>query len=169
MNAFRTAWSAYVLAAAVIVVDQISKAWVLTGLKLQLFEPHPVIPPIFNLTLVHNEGVSFGLLKANADLARWALVIFSFIVAAALAFWVRRVDRPLTRIALGLVIGGAIGNAIDRARLGHVTDFLDFSGLHFPWVFNAADSAISIGVAILLLEGVFTRETANPASDGSAP
>ena len=154
----RTAPGAYLIALAVIVLDQISKAWILSGLKLTLYAPHPVIPGLFNLTLVHNEGVSFGLLKANADLSRWALVVFSLAVAAALAVWVRRVERPLTRLALGLVIGGAVGNAVDRARLGHVTDFLDFSGLHFPSVVNVADSAISIGVAVLLIEGLFTRE-----------
>lgn len=154
----KSAMGAYLIALLVIALDQISKAWILSGLKLELAAPHPVIPGIFNLTLVHNEGVSFGLLKANADLSRWALVVFSLIVAGALVVWLRRVDKPLTRLALGLVIGGAVGNAIDRARLGHVTDFLDFSGLRFPWVFNAADSAISIGVAVLLIEGLLTRD-----------
>ena len=163
MNPIRNRFAAYVVALLVIVVDQISKAWVLGGLKLELYVPRPVIPPIFNLTLVHNEGVSFGLLKANAELSRWALVLFSVVVAAGLAYWSQRVERPLTRLAIGLVMGGAVGNAVDRARLGHVTDFLDFSGLHFPWVFNGADSAISVGVAILLLEGLFTRETAAAA------
>ncbi len=76
MNPFRRPWAAYAVALAVIVIDQISKAWVLTGLKLELYAPRPVIPPIFNLTLVHNEGVSFGLLKANAEMSRWALVLF---------------------------------------------------------------------------------------------
>ena len=160
----RTAAGAYLIALLALVLDQISKAWILSGLKLGLSAPHPVIPGLFNLTLVHNEGVSFGLLKANADLSRWALVVFSLVVAGALAAWVRRVDKPLTRLALGLVIGGAVGNAVDRARLGHVTDFLDFSGLHFPWVFNVADSAISVGVAMLLLEGLFARDPSKPGS-----
>ena len=163
----RSAIGAYLIALAVIVLDQISKAWILSGLKLSLYAPHPVIPGLFNLTLVHNEGVSFGLLKANADISRWALVLFSLIVAAALAVWLRRVDKPLTRLALALVIGGAVGNAVDRARLGHVTDFLDFSGLHFPWVFNVADSAISVGVAVLLIEGLLTRDP--PKAEGIAP
>jgi signal peptidase II len=146
---------ALVVALAVIAVDQLTKAWVLGPLHLALYESRPVIPPVFNLTLVHNEGVSFGLLKANADLARWGLVLFSLAVAGALGWWAQGAQRRLSALAIGLVMGGALGNAIDRARLGHVTDFLDFSGLHFPWVFNGADTAINIGVAILLLEGLF--------------
>src|ERR1700761_7372003 len=102
----------------VIGLDQITKAWALLGLKLELYVARPVIPGLFNLTLVHNDGVSFGLLKANADLSRWMLVAFSVVVAGALAFWSQRVERTLTRLAFGLVMGGAAGNAIDRARLG---------------------------------------------------
>lgn len=153
----RTALGAYLIALAVVIPDQLSKFWVLNGLKLHLYEPHPVLPPVFNLTLVHNDGVSFGLLRAaGADLARWGLVAFSLLVVVALGVWVRRVEKPLTRLALALVIGGALGNAIDRARLGHVTDFLDFSGAYFPWVFNVADSAITVGVIVLLAEALLT-------------
>ena len=157
---------ALILALVVIVLDQITKAWVLGPLALRLGEPRPVIAGLFNLTLVHNEGVSFGLLKANADLARWALVLFSLVVAVALAVWAQRSTRRLSALALGLVIGGAVGNAVDRARLGHVTDFLDFSALHFPWVFNVADSAISVGVVILLIESFITPA---PAAGADAP
>jgi signal peptidase II len=67
---------------------------------------------------------------------------------------VRRAEQALTGLALGLIIGGAIGNLIDRARLGAVVDFLDFSGLHFPWVFNVADSGVSVGVALVLLDSL---------------
>ena len=80
---------------------------------------------------------------------------FALVVVAALAVWARRVDRPLLAAALGLVIGGAIGNnLIDRVRFGAVADFLDFTGLHFPWVFNVADSAITVGVVLLLLDSL---------------
>ncbi|CAN5141664.1 signal peptidase II [soil metagenome] len=158
---------ALILALVVIVLDQITKAWVLGPLALRLGESHPVIPGLFNFTLVHNEGVSFHLLVASTDLARWALVVFSLIVAVGLAVWAQRSQRRLTACALGLVIGGAVGNAVDRARLGHVTDFIDFSGLHFPWVFNVADSAISVGVAILLIESFLTP--AAPSSSPDAP
>jgi signal peptidase II len=96
--------------------------------------------------------VSFGLLRADADLTRWALAAFSIIVAVVLAVWVRGATRRLAAVALGLVIGGAVGNVVDRIRFGAVADFLDFSRLWFPWIFNVADAAISCGVALLLLD-----------------
>ena len=73
-------------------------------------------------------------------------------VAVALAVWVRKADRPLLASAIGLIIGGAVGNLIDRIRYGYVVDFIDASGLYFPWVFNVADAAINVGVALLLLD-----------------
>jgi signal peptidase II len=105
--------------------------------------------------MVWNRGVSFGLLTAEVDLARWGLAAFSLIVAIALIVWARRIERPLPALALGFVIGGALGNMIDRVRFGAVVDFLDFSGLWFPWVFNVADSAITVGVALLLIDSFF--------------
>ena len=118
--------------------------------------------------MVHNAGVSFGLLRADAALGRWALALFSFAVAAGLAWWARKAARPLGATALGLVMGGAVGNAVDRVRVGVVTDFLDFSGLHFPWVFNVADSAITVGVALLVLESVLTPASPGRAGDAAA-
>ena len=89
---------------------------------------------------------------------RWVLAVFSLAVSIGLAVWVRKVARPLTAIAIGLIIGGALGNLIDRVRFGWVVDFLDFSGLHFPWVFNVADSGITVGVALLLAETLLTPD-----------
>jgi signal peptidase II len=146
---------AFVLAAAVVILDQLSKWWVLGPLNLPERVQVPVLP-IFRLTMVANRGVSYGLLRADNDLQRFLLVGAAALVVAVLAFWVRRADRPLFATALGLVIGGAIGNnLIDRVRIGWVVDFLDFSGLGFPWVFNVADSAITVGVALLLLDSFF--------------
>jgi signal peptidase II len=143
---------AYILAAAVLIVDQLSKLWVLNGLHLDERGQIPVLP-FFRLTMVMNQGVSFGLLRADNSAGRWLLVIAALIVVVFLAIWVRRAERPLFATSIGLVIGGALGNnLIDRARLGQVVDFLDFSGLYFPWVFNIADSAITIGVVLLLLD-----------------
>ncbi len=143
---------AYILAAAVVIVDQLSKLWVLNGLHLDLRGQIPVLP-FFRLTMVMNQGVSFGLMRADSPAGRWFLVIAALIVVVFLTAWVRRAERPLFATSIGLVIGGALGNnLIDRARLGQVVDFLDFSGLHFPWVFNIADSAITIGVVLLLLD-----------------
>ena len=149
----RLAWVAYAVALVAIVADQLSKWWVLGVLDLPSRGRILVLPPVFDLTLVHNAGVSFGLLRGG-DVGRWLLTLFSLVVALALAWWARRVDKPLTAFAIGLVMGGAIGNAVDRLRVGVVTDFLDFSGLHFPWVFNVADSCITVGVVLLVIESL---------------
>jgi signal peptidase II len=146
-------WQAYGLAALVVVLDQISKYWILSVVKLPEVLSVKVAGP-FHLSMVWNQGVSFGLLRAQDDLVRWALVAFSVIVAILLAHWARKADRPFSAIGLGLVIGGAIGNAIDRARFGAVVDFIDVSRLWFPWVFNVADSAITVGVILLLLDSL---------------
>jgi signal peptidase II len=143
---------AYSLALAVIVADQLSKMWFLS-LGLQEGQTQPVFGP-FSLTMVWNQGVSFGLLRADSGVMRWVLSFFSVAVAIVLAVWARKVQRPLLGWAIGLVMGGAIGNMIDRVRFGKVVDFLDFQPLHFPWVFNVADSAISIGVVLLLLDSL---------------
>jgi signal peptidase II len=100
--------------------------------------------------MVWNRGVSFGFMNVEASWTRWALTIFSLGVAAALAVWAWRLEKLALAISVGLIMGGAVGNAIDRIRLGAVTDFLDFSALYFPWVFNVADSAISVGSVILV-------------------
>ena len=164
----RWGWAAYAVAAAVVVLDQLSKWWVLDVLDLPARLQIAVAPGLFNLTMVHNAGVSFGLLRADAAVGRWALTLFSFAVAAGLAWWARNALRPLGAAALGFVIGGAVGNAVDRVRVGVVTDFLDFSGLHFPWVFNVADSAITVGVALLVLESVLTPASVSPAGGPAA-
>jgi signal peptidase II len=146
---------AYALALVAIVADQVSKAWVLHGVHLVEGAPVTVLP-IFRLSLVWNRGFSFGLLS-ESSLARWGLFAFSVAVAIGLAIWARRIARWLPALALGLIMGGAVGNAIDRVRLGAVVDFLDFTRMGFPWVFNVADSAITVGVVLLLLDSVLTR------------
>ena len=147
----RQGWMALILGAAVIVADQASKYWVLAILKLQEGQSIAIAGPL-HLTGVWNRGVSFGLLRADHDLVRWGFVAFSCIVAAVLAHWVHKTDRPLFAAAMGFLMGGALGNAIDRVRFGAVTDFVDVSRLHFPWVFNVADAAINIGIVCLLLD-----------------
>jgi signal peptidase II len=146
---------ALVLAAAVVLFDQLSKWWVLTPLNLPERGQVPVLS-FFRLTLVANRGVSYGLMRAQTDVQRYLLVGAAALVVIALIAWVRRADRPIFATAIGLVIGGAVGNnLIDRVRIGWVVDFLDFSALGFPWVFNIADSAISVGVALLLYDSFF--------------
>lgn len=147
-------WTAYALALFVIIADQLSKHWILFVYDLPSRFSVPIAGP-FSLTMVWNRGVSFGLFRADADLVRWLLSAFSIIVAIVLAVWARKTERPFMAIGLGLVIGGALGNVIDRIRFGAVADFLDFQRLgFFPWVFNVADSAITIGVVFLLLDSM---------------
>jgi signal peptidase II len=150
---------AYLVALVTLVLDQISKYWILNVFLLPAKGSVLVGGP-FSLSMVWNRGVSFGLLKAQMDLTRWALVCFSLIVAGFLVFWARKIERPLLALSTGLIIGGAVGNAIDRARFGAVADFLDFQALYFPWVFNVADSAITVGVILLLLDSVLSERAA---------
>jgi signal peptidase II len=151
--------SAYLIAAVAIALDQLSKYWVLHVFHLPAKGSVSILGPV-NLSMVWNRGVSFGLLRAEVDLARWGLVIFSLLVAVLLAVWARKITRPLLALAVGLIMGGAVGNAIDRARFGAVVDFLDFHQLYFPWVFNVADSAITVGVVLLLLDSVLSERAA---------
>jgi signal peptidase II len=160
---------AYAVALAVVVVDQISKLWFL-GLGLQEGDSIPILP-IFRLSMVWNPGISFGLLQGHGQIGRWLLVLFGLAVVIGLAWWIRRADRLYSAVAIGLIMGGAIGNnLIDRVRLGMVADFLDFSGLGFKWVFNVADAAINVGIAVLLLD-IFlsTRQPAAPSEPSKAP
>lgn len=154
----RYGWSAYGLAAIVILLDQAVKACIL-GLGLRFYETRP-FAGLLQLTLVPNSGVSYGLLQANHAATRWALVAFSLVVAALIVWWARRTTRALQAIGYGLIAGGAVGNAIDRARFGWVVDFIDVQRIgFFPWIFNVADSAITVGVIALLLDSL-RRETA---------
>ena len=149
---------AFCLAVAIIAADQISKAWVLFVLDLPGMQSLPFFGPI-KLSMVWNRGVSFGLFRADHEVMRWILVAFSLGVTLILAGWSLKVERPRMALALGLIMGGAIGNLIDRIRWGAVCDFIDASALYFPWVFNIADSAISIGVVILILDSFLTPQT----------
>jgi len=158
---------AYLLAMLVVGLDQASKFWILNVFDLPLRSSVPVAGP-FHLTMVWNRGVSFGLLRADADATRWALAAFSIIVSIFLAVWVRNATRKLSAAALGLVIGGAIGNVIDRIRFGAVADFLDFSQLWFPWIFNVADAAITVGIVILLIDMMLQEKEGAPAAQKDA-
>ncbi|MDX2277402.1 MAG: signal peptidase II [Hyphomonadaceae bacterium] len=166
------------IAAAVFIADQVTKYVILGPLG---FSPVGClqggygcgaieVSGIFDLTMVWNRGVSFGMFRADSGIGRWALVAMSFVISGVFVWWLRSATRKLTGVALGLVIGGALGNVIDRIRFGAVVDFLDFSGLYFPWVFNVADAAISVGAGLLLLDFLLhgeEKQGAEPA--GPAP
>ena len=111
--------------------------------------------PFFRLTFVGNVGVSMGLFSANTDLGRWLLVAVTVGIAAVVAVWIAREKQRADVIALGLILGGALGNIVDRIRFGYVVDFLHFFwGTHSFWVFNVADAAITGGVLLLLLRAL---------------
>ncbi len=149
-------WMAYAIAVVVVALDQLSKFWVLEILDLDN-RPAIEVLPVFRLSMVWNEGVSFGLFRADSDAMRWLLVAFAVVVVVVLVWWAGRQVRRLPALALGLIIGGAIGNGIDRFLHGAVVDFalfhLDIGGKTFNWyVFNLADVAIVAGVAGLLYD-----------------
>ena len=135
----------------ILLTDQVSKWWIVDVVRLH--ERPPIeITSFFYLTFVQNHGVSFGLLRADSGFQVWGLTIMAAIIAGVFLWWMRSSERALTTAALALVVGGALGNMIDRVRFGGVVDFLDFSGLMFPWVFNIADASITIGAALLVLD-----------------
>ena len=144
----RLAILAYVIAITVIVGDQALKHWILADFHLQDRGSVAVFGPL-SLTMVWNHGVSFGVFNSDAEWTRWALCGFSGAVAIALAVWAARTDQAILAIALGFIIGGAVGNLIDRVRLGAVVDFINF-GHWCPWVFNVADAAINVGSVLLI-------------------
>lgn len=154
----------YILAAAVLLADQASKYWVLDMIHLPERGGIDVLP-FFRLTFVGNAGVSMGLLQAGSDLSRWLLTLTTAGIALAVALWLRKEKNPVDIAALGLVLGGAIGNIIDRVRFGYVVDFLHFfAGEYSFWVFNLADAAITVGVLLLLGRAIMARPS-EPTND----
>ncbi|WP_293678274.1 signal peptidase II [uncultured Phenylobacterium sp.] len=167
MTVTRQGWIAYGLAAAIIASDQASKYWILEVLRLPEYGTQEVFWPL-QFTRIWNEGISFGLFQAGNDLVRWGMVVFNFGVAALLSFWARSQVRLLPAVGLGLLIGGAIGNAIDRALFGAVVDFIDVQRLgFFPWIFNIADSGITVGIILFLLDSL--RRDARPDALAQKP
>lgn len=143
------------LVVAVIAADQLSKQWIYQLLVID--GPRSiVVTPFFNLVTVWNYGVSFGLFNQGSAAAAWIFIALAVAISLALAVWLLRTDNRLVAVALGLILGGAVGNVIDRVRYGAVFDFLDFhaAGWHWP-AFNVADSAICVGVAVLFIDSLF--------------
>jgi signal peptidase II len=142
------------VAGIVLVIDQLVKHWILNVVRLPERGFVEVLP-FFRLTFVGNVGVSMGLFRADSDLARWLLVGVTAMIAGAVALWIVREQQRYDVLALGLVLGGALGNIVDRVRFGYVVDFLHFFiGSRSFWVFNVADAAITAGVLLLLLRAL---------------
>ena len=151
------------IAAAAIAADQVSK-WVIRD---ALWDPqrHIEVTSFFNLVPVQNKGISFGLFQSEGA-GMWLIVGLALAISAGLGVWLSRTRERWPACALGLVIGGAIGNVIDRLRLGWVIDFLDFHGGGFHWpAFNVADSSITVGVAMLVVHSFLMKPRKEPRKD----
>ena len=142
--------------AVVLVLDQLSKSWI----RVVVMDPPRTIEvtSFFNIVYARNTGVSFSMFRADSQVGQWMLSGLALAIVAGLLVWMRRLKRRWPVIALGLIVGGAVGNVVDRLRLGFVFDFLDFywNGYHFA-AFNLADTAITGGVAMLLIDGLSGR------------
>lgn len=136
----------------VFLLDQASKLWLLFGIGLAENGPFAVTP-FMDVVLAWNRGISYGLFQQYSDLGRWGLVVISFVAAIWLGRWMWRESRTLSVVSLALIIGGALGNGVDRAVYGAVVDFVHLHWGSFSWyIFNIADAAIVVGVAALLYE-----------------
>lgn len=148
------------IAAAIFIADQFVK-WLVTGpIGVDQLGDRVELLPIFALTYTQNFGISLGLFPATSETGRWLLVAVTACIAAGVAYWIGREPHRGDQAGLGLILGGALGNIVDRVRDGFVTDFLD---LHFGdfrpfYIFNVADAAISIGVVLLLLRAFLARK-----------
>jgi signal peptidase II len=157
---------ALTVAAAIFAVDQLSKWIVISPLALQSRRQIQLLP-FFNLTWVENRGVSMGFLTAASETQRWLLVAMTAAIALGVLFWLWRERNRFDSLALALVLGGALGNIVDRVRYGYVADFLDLhiGGFRPFLIFNVADAAISIGVLLLLARALLTREKKSPREE----
>jgi signal peptidase II len=150
------------LVAGTLIADQASKELLLRYL-LKVGSLQPVIDGFFQLVIVWNRGVSFGLLSGERALPPWALSGVAIAVCIGLFLWLRRTDSLLTGWGIGLVMGGAIGNVIDRARWGAVFDFADFHVQDWHWpAFNVADAAIVVGVGLMLIDSLIGERKRAP-------
>ena len=143
------------LSVGVIVLDQLSKLYIATHMRL--FEVIYVLP-VFNIALLHNTGAAFSMLAGAAGWTRWFFLVLALVIVGFIVVWLMRMPANAGRWVAGglaLVAGGALGNAMDRLTLGYVVDFLQFhwQGWFFP-AFNVADSAITLGAALLILDGM---------------
>ncbi len=149
----------FAIALVVFLADQLTK-WIVAGpLELQSVG-QIVLMPVFNLSWTENYGISLGLLNAKTEVGRWMLVAVTGTIAIGVAWWIGREKQRGDQLALGMVLGGALGNILDRVRFGYVVEFADlhFGGFSPFLVFNFADASIIIGVVILLLRAFLIRD-----------
>ncbi|WP_149141332.1 signal peptidase II [Gemmobacter caeruleus] len=137
-------------------LDQITKLAVVFGLDLRARGEIDVLPPLLNFRMAWNQGVNFGLLSSSTEIMRWLLIVLSLVITAWVWIWVQRGQHgKWMQISAGVLIGGALGNVVDRVAYGAVADFLNMSccGFENPYAFNVADIAIFAGAAGLVLFG----------------
>ena len=142
----------------VVILDQLTK--IAADHYLNYFQPVSIMP-MFNLTLVYNKGAAFSFLSEAGGWQRWFFIVLSLVISVVLVVWLHRTHttQKLQTVAISLILGGAIGNLIDRSMYGHVIDFLDFYYQSYHWpAFNIADSAIFIGACLLILDSFKTHE-----------
>lgn len=153
------------IAAVAVLADQAHKAWMLYVYDIGA-KGAVTLTPFFDLVLVWNQGISYGLLPQEGVAGRLGLILFASAASLALAVWLARLTSPLAAASIGLIIGGAIGNAIDRIAYGAVADFFSLHAFGYQWyVFNIADTAIVAGVVGLLYESLFRghKKVGNPS------
>ncbi|MET0606929.1 MAG: signal peptidase II [Beijerinckiaceae bacterium] len=153
----------FVIAGVILVLDQASKLWAL--FVHRIVETGPVqLAPFLELVEVWNRGISYGMFQQSTEFGRWALVVISVVAAVAFSVWLTRTGDRILAAALGLLVGGAVGNAIDRIAYGAVFDFIHLHWGEWSWyVFNIADAAIVAGVAGLLYDAWRSRRDASGA------
>lgn len=160
---------ALITAIATFAIDQLTKLGVVHGLNLIERGVIEVAPPFLVFRMAWNRGINFGLLANDADLVRWGLVLISLAISAWVWFWIRREDpNRWAQISAGLLVGGALGNVIDRILYGAVADFLNMSccGFENPYAFNVADIAIFAGAAGLVIFTGGSKDTPSPREPG---
>jgi signal peptidase II len=151
----------WIVAALSLIADQASKNLLLYGLQFKALGPAARIDvlPFFNMVMVWNRGVSYGLFAAGSFAGTLLLIVLSLVAVIGLSWWLAKAERQSLGFGLGLVIGGALGNVIDRVLYGAVADFFHFYGFGHDWyVFNVADAAITVGVVVLLLDAFVKPE-----------
>ncbi len=142
------------VALAVFAIDQITKLGVVFGLNLRERGEIDVLPPLLNFRMAWNQGVNFGLFSSSAEVMRWVLIVLSLVIVGWVLHWTRRARHGRwAQISAGLLVGGALGNVVDRLAYGAVADFLNMTccGIENPYAFNVADIAIFAGAAGLVL------------------
>ena len=164
-----TRTTGFAFALVTFAMDQASKLWMLYGFDIANKQPVNVTP-FFDLVLVWNRGISYGLFQQDSDMGRYLLIGFALLASIVLTIWIWRNHSQLVATGLGLVLGGALGNGLDRLLHGAVVDLFHFYWGNFSWyVFNWADVAIVIGALILIYDSLFGKNPDTSRNDAAKP